>query len=204
MKNRIAPEEHFSSSDTLDTLSSMGTESSASEDNSPLRMEEIMGGNFLDPENLVESEEDSSVDDGYVFEGQGMIFPGLDGTIEDSIISPYGGYEARARGMSEESTVSIAPPFDTEALQRSPTSTAVSMSPPDNNTHLSNYTECKPTNNETQPEYSLELIQSIINTPLEPLQIDPNAPSLRDLIYGRNHVFENEVINLANLFESNI
>lgn len=194
----------YISSDTLDTLVSEETTRSTS--SSPLQMEIIDTnpniGSIFDEENLVESEIDSE-EDGSMSGDQRMIFPGLDGTIEDSI-SPYGGYEARARGMSEESTVSIDPPFDTEALQRSPTSTAVSMSPPDNNTHLSNYTECKPTNNETQPEYSLELIQSIINTPLEPLQIDPNAPSLRDLIYGENHVYPGEVISLANLFESNI
>lgn len=195
MKNS---EHYFSSSSTLDTLSSEEGASSISD--SPLRMERIPPGNFLDEENLVESEEDetSSVDDDYVFNGLGMIFPGLDGTVEDS--SPYGGYQTRERVDSEESEVSIDPPFDKERLQRSPTSTVFSMSPPDNSRHLF---PCE-RRNETQAEWYQELIHFIRNGPPEPPQIDPNAPSLRDLIYGPNHVFENEVIGLAKFFDPSI
>lgn len=205
MKDRTAPEYHFSSSDTLDTLSSEEGESSIY--NSPLRMERIIHGNFLDDENLVESEEDesSSIEEGDVFGGKGMIFPGINGE-ESSIISPYGGtsYSTRTRGMSEESENSIDPPFDKESLLGSPKSTAVSMSPPDNNTYLSNYRTHMPEDNDRQEEWCLELTQSIRNRPSEPPQADPNEPSLRDLIYGQNHLYPGEVINLANLFGSSI
>ncbi|MCT4634948.1 MAG: hypothetical protein N4A31_01700 [Rickettsiales bacterium] len=145
--------------------------------------------NFLNPENLVESEEVYSTSG-----DQGMIFPGLDGTTESS--SPYGGYGTRARGMSEESVVSVDPPINKTTLPRSPKSTAISMSPPDNNGVYTRMTE----DNNTQSEWYLELIQYIKNGPPDLPATDPNEPSLRDLIYGENYLYPGEVINLANLF----
>ncbi len=185
----------YISSDTLDTL--VSEDESRSTSSSPLQMEEIDTnsniGSFLDEQILVESEvelEEKNSTSG----DQGMIFPGLDGTIESS--SPYGGYGTRARGMSEESVVSVAPPINKTTLPTSPKSTAISMSPPENNNVYTRMTE----DNNTQSEWYLELIQYIRNGPPEPPQTDPTAPSLRDLIYGENYLYPGEVINLANLF----
>lgn len=197
--------EYYISSDTLDTL--VSEDKARSTSSSPLQMEEITNdiesphynGSIFDEENLVESEED---DDNCYFIG-GMIFPSLDGTIESS--PPYGGYGARSRGISEESSDSIDLPINKTALRNSPISTAVSMSPPDRNmTCLSNCRESKTEDNARQAEWYLELIQSIRNEPPELIETDLNVPSLRDLIYGANHLYPGEVINLANLFGPSI
>jgi hypothetical protein len=194
-------EEYISSSDTLDTLSSMGTESSTSNHPSPLRMEAIISRDFLNEENLVYSEV-SSEGESDISENDDMNFSMIFGE-GPSIPSPYGGLSQspRPRGASEESLDSTEPPSNKDNTPGSPKSTAVSMSPPDNNnTYLSSYGKYRSKNHETESERYQELIQSISNDLPEPLQADPDELNLRDLIYGPNHVFENEVIGLANLF----